>query len=124
MISIVEDRENDFSRSCSWPRSPTDPGGREDLRREPLVALFQGVCVVAFAAMFGVPMAAAQLARWPALRRLLPARRRLWTGHGGAVPNQRTAMEVFQFLIIPQYVLGGVLVPVHGVPGYINVIAE
>ena len=32
-------------------------------------------------------------------------------------------MDVFQFLIIPQYVLGGVLVPLHGVPGYIDVIA-
>jgi ABC-2 type transport system permease protein len=32
-------------------------------------------------------------------------------------------MDVFQFLIIPQYVLGGVLVPLHGVPGYIDIIA-
>jgi len=40
-----------------------------------------------------------------------------------ALPNQRSAMDVFQFLIIPQYVLGGVLVPLHGVPGYLDVIA-
>jgi ABC-type multidrug transport system permease subunit len=44
-------------------------------------------------------------------------------GGEALVRNQRSAMDVFQFLIIPQYVLGGVLVPLHGVPGYINVIA-
>ena len=32
-------------------------------------------------------------------------------------------MQVFQFLIIPQYVLGGVLVPVHGLPLYLDVLA-
>ena len=31
-----------------------------------------------------------------------------------ALPNQRSAMQIFQFLIIPQYVLGGVLVPLRG----------
>jgi ABC-2 type transport system permease protein len=32
-------------------------------------------------------------------------------------------MQVFQFLIIPQYVLGGVLVPIQGLPAYLNVLA-
>jgi ABC-type polysaccharide/polyol phosphate export permease len=41
-----------------------------------------------------------------------------------ALPNQRSAMEIFQFLIIPQYVLGGVLVPVHGGPAYLAVLAR
>ena len=38
-----------------------------------------------------------------------------------ALPNQRSAMQIFQFLIIPQYVLGGVLVPLRGVPAYLDV---
>jgi ABC-2 type transport system permease protein len=29
---------------------------------------------------------------------------------------------VFQFLIIPQYVLAGVLVPLHGLPRYLDVL--
>jgi ABC-2 type transport system permease protein len=41
-----------------------------------------------------------------------------------ALPNQRSAMQVFQFLIIPQYVLGGVLVPLGRVPLYLSVIAH
>jgi ABC-2 type transport system permease protein len=40
-----------------------------------------------------------------------------------SLPNQRSAMDVFQFLIIPQYLLGGVFVPLHGIPGYLDVIA-
>ena len=36
------------------------------------------------------------------------------------LPNQRSAMDVFQFLIIPQYLLGGVFVPLRGIPGYLR----
>jgi ABC-2 type transport system permease protein len=31
-------------------------------------------------------------------------------------------MQIFQFLIIPQYVLGGVLVPLHGQSAFIGVV--
>ena len=37
-----------------------------------------------------------------------------------ALPNQRSAMQVFQFLIIPQYVFGGVLVPLPGQSAYLE----
>jgi ABC-2 type transport system permease protein len=40
------------------------------------------------------------------------------------LPNQRSAMQIFQFLIIPQYVLGGVLVPLRDVPSYLRVLAH
>ena len=33
-------------------------------------------------------------------------------------------MQIFQFLIIPQYVLGGVLVPLRDVPPYLRVLAH
>jgi ABC-2 type transporter len=33
-------------------------------------------------------------------------------------------MQIFQFLIIPQYVLCGVLVPLHGVPSYLDAAAH
>jgi ABC-2 type transport system permease protein len=38
--------------------------------------------------------------------------------------NQRSAMEIFQFLIIPQYLLGGVIVPLAGVTPYLAAIAD
>jgi ABC-2 type transport system permease protein len=124
MISIVEDRENDFSREIfvTPVRRLTLVGGK--VAGETAVALAQGAAVVAFAAAFGVPMPAARLGALlaPCLGCCLV---------GGAfglatiavLPNQRSAMQIFQFLIIPQYVLGGVLVPTHHLPAYLNVLA-
>ena len=125
MISIVEDRENDFSRELF-----VTPVSRLTLvagkvAGETLVAVFQGVCIVGFAVAFGVRMSAGQLAALaaPALACCL-----LGGAFGlatvAALPNQRSAMQVFQFLIIPQYVLGGVLVPLGRVPLYLSVIAH
>jgi ABC-2 type transport system permease protein len=125
MISIVEDRENDFSRELF-----VTPVSRLTLvtgkvAGETLVACCQGVGIVVFAVAFGVRMSPAQLASLvaPCLASCL-----LGGAFGlatiAALPNQRSAMQIFQFLIIPQYVLGGVLVPLRGVPGYLDVLAD
>jgi ABC-2 type transport system permease protein len=124
MISIAEDRENDFSRALFVAPVTRLTLVTGKICGEALVAFFQGGCVVAFAAAIGVRISGGQLAALalPCLACCLL---------GGAfglvtmvsLPNQRSAMDVFQFLIIPQYVLGGVLVPLHGVPGYLDIIA-
>ena len=122
MVSIVEDRETDFSRELFvTPVSRfTLIGGK--IAGESLVALCQGCFVVALAALFGVTFGPAQLARMvgPCLACCL-----LGGVFGlaavASVPNQRAAMQLFQFLIIPQYVLGGVLFPLPGLPGYLDV---
>jgi ABC-2 type transport system permease protein len=124
MVSLVEDRENDFSRELFvTPVSRlTLVGGK--IAGESLVALCQGVCIIGFAVLFGVPLGAGQLLRMvgPCVACCL-----LGGAFGlaalAAVPNQRAAMQVFQFLIIPQYVLSGVLVPVHGLPPYLNIVS-
>jgi ABC-2 type transport system permease protein len=125
MISIVEDRENDFSRELFvTPVSRlTLVGGK--LAGETLVAICQGACIVAFALVFGVRISLSQLAllAGPCLACCL-----LGGAFGLAtiavLPNQRSAMQIFQFLIIPQYVLGGVLVPLGGVAPYLRVLAR
>ena len=125
MISIVEDRENDFSRELF-----VTPVSRLTLvagkvAGETLVALCQGACIIGFAVAFGVRISAGQLAGLlaPALACCL-----LGGAFGLAtiavLPNQRSAMQIFQFLIIPQYVLGGVLVPLRGTPHYLDVLAH
>ena len=125
MISIVEDRENDFSRELF-----VTPVSRMTLvagkvAGETLVALCQGVAIVGFAVVFGVRMSLGQLAVLvpPCLACCL-----LGGAFGLAtiavLPNQRSAMQIFQFLIIPQYVLGGVLVPLRGTPYYLDVLAH
>ena len=125
MISIVEDRENDFSRELF-----VTPVSRLTLvagkvAGETLVAFCQGACVVGFAVAFGVRISPARLAELivPCLACCL-----LGGAFGlatiAALPNQRSAMQIFQFLIIPQYVLGGVLVPLSGVPPYLEVLSH
>ena len=125
MISIVEDRENDFSRELF-----VTPVSRLTLvtgkvAGETLVALGQGACIVGFAVAFGVRMSPGQLAliAVPCLPCCL-----LGGAFGlatvAALPNQRSAMQIFQFLIIPQYVLGGVLLPLRGTAFYLDVAAH
>jgi ABC-2 type transport system permease protein len=125
MISIVEDRENDFSRELF-----VTPVSRLTLvagkvAGETLVAVTQGAFIVVFALAFGVRMSAGQLAALvvPALACCL-----LGGAFGlatvASLPNQRSAMQIFQFLIIPQYVLGGVLVPLRGTAPYLDVLAH
>jgi ABC-2 type transport system permease protein len=124
MISIVEDRENDFSRELFIaPVSRlTLLGGK--IVGESAVAVSQGVCIVGFAVAFGVRMTGWQvlgLATTGLGCCLLGAAFGLATI--AALPNQRSAMQIFQFLIIPQYVLGGVLVPLAGAPRLLGALA-
>jgi len=124
MLSIAEDRENDFSGVLFvTPVSRlTLVGGK--IVGESLVALFQGACVLVFAALVGVPMSARQVAGMLAVGVgccLLGGAFGLATL--AAVPRQRAAMQIFQFLIIPQYIVAGVLVPLHGLPVYLDVLA-
>ena len=124
MISLVEDRETDFAREMFIaPLSPlTLMGGK--ILGETLVALCQGGFIVFFALVFGVGISLGQLIAVSApciACCLLGAAVGLATL--SALPNQRSAMQVFQFLIIPQYVLGGVIAPLHVLPTWLNVVA-
>ena len=125
MISIVEDRENDFSRELFVAPVSRLTLVAGKLAGESLVACCQGAGVVAFAVVFGIPVTAGRLAAvvLPGLACCL-----LGGAFGlvtiAALPRQRSAMQVFQFLIIPQYVVGGVLVPLHGLPTSVGVLAR
>jgi ABC-2 type transport system permease protein len=125
MISIVEDRETDFARELFVAPVPRWSLVAGKITGEALVALAQGLCVVAVGLLIGVRLDAAQVVR------LVPVALACCLLGGafglatiGVLPNQRSAMQVFQFLIIPQYVLAGVLVPVRDLPGYLDWIAR
>jgi len=124
MISLVEDRENDFARELFVAPLPRLTLVSGKVLGETLVALVQGAFIVVFAIAFGVEANAGRLAVLIApgvACALLGASFGLATL--ATLPNQRSAMQIFQFLIIPQYVLGGELVPVHGLPAALEVIA-
>jgi ABC-2 type transport system permease protein len=124
MISIVEDRENDFSRVLFIAPVSRLTLLAGKITGESAVAVVQGICIVAFAVAVGVRMNGWQLAGLAASGVaccLLGAAFGLATIAG--LPNQRSAMQIFQFLIIPQYVLGGVLVPLAGAPPLLGALA-
>jgi ABC-2 type transport system permease protein len=124
MISIAEDRETDFSRALFVTPVTRFTLVTGKIAGESLVALCQGAGVAVFAVAAGVRMSGGQLAAL-----LLPCLVCCLLGGAfglatvASLPNQRSAMEIFQFLIMPQYVLGGVLVPLHAVPRYLGVLA-
>jgi ABC-2 type transport system permease protein len=125
MISIVEDRENDFSRELFVTPVTRLTLVAGKVAGETLVAFCQGIFIAGFAVAFGVRMSAGQLSALlaPAVACcLLGAAFGLATV--AALPNQRSAMQIFQFLIIPQYVLGGVLVPLRGTAFYLDILAH
>jgi ABC-2 type transport system permease protein len=117
MISIVEDRENDFSRELFIAPVSRLALLAGKISGESAVALFQGVLITGFALLFGVRIAGWQLL---GLAGTGLASCALGAAFGlatiAALPSQRSAMQIFQFLIIPQYVLGGVLVPLTNAP--------
>ena len=125
MISIVEDRENDFSRELFVAPVSRLTLVAGKVAGETLVALCQGAFIVVFAVAFGV-----RVPPWRLAVLLPPCLACCLLGGAfglatiAVLPNQRSAMEIFQFLIIPQYVLGGVLVPLHGTARYLDVLAH
>ena len=123
MISLVEDREQDFARELF-----VAPVSRLVLMSgkvvgETLVALSEGVCIVVAGLLFGVAIGVNQ-----AVVLVAPCIACALAGASfglvtvAALPSQRSAMQVFQFLIVPQYLLSGVVVPLHGVSGWLNVL--
>jgi ABC-2 type transport system permease protein len=124
MISIVEDREADFARVLF-----VTPVSRATLIAgkvcgECLVALAQAGCVLAFAVAIGVPVPSGTLlALIPACAGSCLAGAGFGLVTVAVLPTQRSAMDVFQFLIIPQYVLAGVLVPLRGTAPWLRAVS-
>ncbi len=124
MVSIVEDRENDFARQLFVAPIARLSLVSGKVAGEVLVALVEGTLLVGLALVFGVHAAPLQLLFLvgPCVACcVLGAAFGLATV--AALPNQRSAMQVFQFLIIPQYVLSGLLVPRHNLPAALSALA-
>jgi ABC-2 type transport system permease protein len=124
MMSLIEDRETDFAREMFVaPISRlTIVSGK--VAGESLVALVQGFGVVLFGLAFGVRFDAQQLGLLAAVgiaASVVGAAFGLATL--AALPNQRAALQVMPFVVLPQYFLAGVLAPLKGVPTYLDALA-
>src|SRR5918996_1771571 len=117
VISLIEDRENDFSQEIF-----VSPISRYTIvigkvLGESLVALPQGLAIVAFGWIIGVPLGLAVIVAM--IPSLLVA-----TIFGGAfgvlvlsrLPNRRAATQIFPFVMLPQFFLAGVFNPIEKLP--------
>lgn len=125
IISLIEDREHDFSQEIF-----VSPVSRYaiifgKILGEALVALPQGLAIVVFGVVLGVPMSPAQLGGLAVAGLAIC----LFGGSFGLLvlsnlSSQRTAQQVFPFLILPQFFLAGIFNPIQGLPWYLEVLSR
>ena len=125
LISLVEDRENDFSQEMF-----VSPVSRYaiifgKILGESYVALAQGVAVIIFGTIIGISLSLSQLLG------LIPVSiiACLLGGAFGVIimaniSSQRAANQVFPFIMLPQFFLAGVFTPVKDVPWYLDILSK
>jgi len=117
LISLIADREEDFSQEIF-----VSPVSRYSIVAgkvlgEALVALPTAIGIVVVAILIGVPMSLATLLA------LIPVTVAVAL-YGGAfgllilsgISSQRTANQIFPFVMLPQFFLAGVFNPIHDLP--------
>lgn len=117
LISLIEDRENDFSQEIFVAPVSRYSIVLGKILGEGLVALVQGVGIIAFGLTIGMPFSL------EIFLRMLPAAL-LVCLFGGAfglfvlslLGSQRSANQIFPFIIFPQFFLAGVFSPIRVLP--------
>ncbi|HMQ51497.1 MAG TPA: ABC transporter permease [Anaerolineae bacterium] len=125
LISLIEDRENDFSQEIF-----VSPISRYSIifgkvLGESLVSMAQGLGIVAFAAIIGIDISLRQiLMLGPALLIVC-----LFGGAFGVIimsllNSQRAANQVFPFVMLPQFFLAGVFTPITQLPWFLDLLSR
>jgi len=117
IISLVEDRQNDFAQELFVSPIPRHSILIGKIFGETIVSFIQVSMVILFGVIIGVPLV------FPALMRVLPFFP-VVAFMGGAfgvlvmstLTNQKTASQIFPFLIFPQFFLAGVFNPIKILP--------
>ena len=124
LVSLIEDRENDFSQEIF-----VSPVSRYTIIigkifGESLVAMTQGFGILAFAIIIQIPITVTQAV-------LLVSVSLIVCFFGGAfgvlimanLNSQRAANQVFPFIMLPQYFLAGIFSPINDLPWYLNILS-
>ena len=124
VISLIQDRENDFSKELFVAPVSRYSIISGKILGESLVAMTQGVGIITLGLLFGVPLPLSKLLIMIPLA-LLSA---LIGGSFGiliiaSASEQRTASQFFPFLIFPQLFLSGVFNPVKDFPAILHVLS-
>ena len=125
VISLIEDRENDFSQEIF-----VSPISRYSIvvgkvLGESLVALPQGLAIVIFGLIIGIALSPAALLAFVPVVLVI-------TVFGGAfgvlvlsrLPNRRAATQIFPFIMLPQFFLAGVFNPIDKLPLPLDVLSR
>jgi len=124
LISLIEDRENDFSQEIFVSPISRYAIVIGKILGEALVSMAQGIGILAFAVIIGIPVSPWQaLALGPVALIVC-----LFGGAFGVIVmanlnNQRAANQVFPFIMLPQLFLAGVFTPIHNLPWYLNILS-
>lgn len=125
VISLIEDRENDFSQEIF-----VSPISRYSIvfgkiLGETLVALPQGLAILAFAFIIGVPMGLGQLLSLIVVGFFVA----LYGGAFGIMllglaPSRRAAEQLFPFILLPQYFTAGIFTPIRVLPLPLDILSK
>ena len=124
IISLMDDRENDFSQEIF-----VSPISRYSIifgkiLGETLVAFPQGVAILLFGLVIGVPLGWAQVGGL-AVAGFISA---LYGGAFGVillslVNSRRAAEQIFPFLLLPQFFTAGIFAPIKVLPLYLEILS-
>lgn len=125
IVSLIEDRENDFSQEIF-----VSPISRYSIilgkiLGETLVASPIAIVIVLFAFILGIQFTLSQI-----LGLILAGLAVAFFGGAfgilllGNLRNQRTANQLFPFVILPQYFLAGIFSPIVTLPWYLEILSR
>jgi ABC-2 type transport system permease protein len=125
IISLIEDRENDFSQEIFISPISRYTIILGKIVGETLVAIVQGIAITLFGLLIGVPITLTQALALIVVA--LPVC--LFGGVFGIVilgnlSSQRAAQQIFPFFILPQFFLAGVFNPIQVLPWYFDILSR
>jgi len=125
IISIMDDRDNDFSQEIFVSPISRYAIVFGKILGESLVALAQGIGILAFAAVIGVPISLPQMLIMIPIGIAIC----LVGGSFGLIiisnlANRRLADQIFPFVMLPQFFLAGVFSPIKRLPIYLDVLSH
>lgn len=125
IISLIEDRENDFSQEIFISPIPRTAIILGKVLGESSVALIQALGIIAFGLIIGVSISFIQLLS--AIPIMIMAC--LFGASFGVIvlgnlSSQRAANQIFPFVIFPQIFLSGIFNPVTSLPWYLDILSK
>jgi ABC-2 type transport system permease protein len=125
VISLLEDRENDFSQEIFVSPISRYAIVFGKIAGESMVALPQGLVIVVFGLIVGVPISVPQAVGLAVVAILVC----LLGGAFGVIllsnfGSQRAANQVVPFIMIPQFFLAGVFAPIRVLPWYLEILSR